>query len=70
MDVVNFNFLYNNGKGLKTFIKCLKLFNYLKNKDFQMVFYSYSPQRRVKLSRNTNLTIIYTFHMANEIRVE
>ena len=48
----------------------LKLFNYLKNKDFQMVFYSYSPQRRVKLSRNTNLTIIYTFHMANEIRVE
>ena len=34
MDVVNFNFLCNNGKGLKTFIKRLKLFNYLKNKVF------------------------------------
>ena len=34
MDAVNFNFLCNNVKGLQTYKKRLKLFNYFKNKIF------------------------------------
>ena len=34
MGEINFNFLYNNVKGLQTSKKLLKLFNYFKNKIF------------------------------------
>ena len=38
-----------------------------------MLFYSYKKriaQRATKLSGKTNLTVIYTFHMVNQIHVE
>ena len=34
MDAINFNFLCNDFRGLQTSKKCLKLFNYFKNKIF------------------------------------
>ena len=38
-----------------------------------MVFYYYKkriPQRRTKISGKTNLTVIYTFHIVNQIHKE
>ena len=38
-----------------------------------MVLYSHNKrilQRRMKLSGKTNLMVIYTFHITNQIRVE
>ena len=66
------SFLCNNVKGLQTSKTRLKLCT-SKIKYFPMVFYSYKkriPQRRIKLSGKTSLTIFYTFHMVNKIRVE
>ena len=73
MDAINFNFLCNNVKGLQTSKKPLKSFNYFKNKILPngIIFYKKRiPQRRTKLRGKTNLMVIYTFHMVNQICVE
>ena len=72
MDAINFNFLCNNVKGLQTSKKRLKLFNYFKNKIFPngIIFLQETHSTKEKLSGKTNLTVIYTFHMVNQIRVE
>ena len=63
-----FNFLCNNVKGIQRSKTRLVIQIFQK-----IVFYSYKkriPQRRTKLSGMTNLTVIYTFHMVNQIGVE
>ena len=55
-------------KCLQTSNKRLKLSKY-----FPMVFFSYKkriPQRKTKLGGKTNLRVMYTFHMVNQIHVE
>ena len=69
MDAINY-FLCNNVKGLQTSKTRLRLFDYFKH--FPMVFYCYKKQitqTKTKLSGKTNLKVIYTFHMVNQIHV-
>ena len=61
MDNINFNFDVIKSKAYKHL------------KYFPMVFHFYKksiPQRTTKLSGKMKLTVIYTFHMVNQILVE
>ena len=73
MDATNSNFLFNNVKGLQISKKRLKLFNYFKNKRFPngiLFLQETHCTKETKLSGKTNLTVIYTFNIVNQIRVE
>ena len=67
MDAINFNFSCNNVKGIQRSKKRLVIQIFQK-----IVFYSYKKRipQRTKLSGMTNLTVIYTFHIVNQIGVE